>query len=44
MVQSFINARTLVESGKLGNDICQGRTNMDFSKLIDIYIYIYIFL
>ena len=39
----YINAQTLIESGKLGNDICHGRTNMDFSQLIEIYIYIYIF-
>ena len=39
----YINAWTLIESGKLGNDICHGRTNMDFSQLIEIYIYIYNF-
>ena len=38
----YINAWTLIELGKLGNDICHGRTNMDFSQLIEIYIYIYI--
>ena len=39
----YINAWTLIESSKLGNDICHGRTNMDFSQLIEIYIYIYIY-
>ena len=39
----YINAQTLIELGKLGNDICHGRTNMDFSQLIEIYIYINFF-
>ena len=37
----YINAWTLIESGKLGNDICHGRTNMDFSQLIDIYNFLF---